>query len=235
MSSNTAISSAQRYQQVLKEIKITKQNSRDSQTTLIAVSKTQSTDAIEELYQLGHRDFGENYAQEMIQKARELIARGCTGIRWHFIGHLQTNKVKLVIPYVSMIHTLNSEKLAKEIAKQWSLANRQDRLPVFIEVNLDHEANKSGIPCTQVTEFTEQIHSIPELDLQGLMCIPLSNEDPRTRFALLRELEWKARPISKGKLSMGMSKDFKIALQEGATHIRIGTALFGSRQQFPIQ
>lgn len=201
--------------------------------TVIAVSKTQPVDAIEELYRLGHREFGENYVQELVEKAEELARRGCTDIRWHFIGHLQTNKVKALIPHVFAVHTVDSEKLAQELAKRWHQSGRTGKLPVFVEVNIDAEASKAGFLREQVPSVVQAIAAIPELDLQGLMCIPApgNEQEAHTAFRALRELEVQCRPATKGSLSMGMSSDFPIALEEGATHIRVGTALFGARKK----
>src|SRR5206468_2057422 len=107
--------------------------------TLIAVSKKQPEDKIEALYRLGHRDFGENYVQELVAKAVELERRGCSGIRWHFIGHLQTNKAKLLVPHVFSVHSVDSEKVALALARQWGAGERGGKLPVFIEVNISQE------------------------------------------------------------------------------------------------
>jgi pyridoxal phosphate enzyme (YggS family) len=107
--------------------------------TLIAVSKKQPEDKIEALYRLGHRDFGENYVQELVGKAAELERRGCIGIRWHFIGHLQTNKAKLLVPHVFSVHSVDSEKVAQALARQWGASGRSGSFPVFIEVNISRE------------------------------------------------------------------------------------------------
>jgi pyridoxal phosphate enzyme (YggS family) len=189
-------------------------------------------EAIEALYYLGQRDFAENYAQELQSKAAKLEKRGCTGIRWHFIGHLQTNKVKALLPYLHAVHAVDSEKLARELARHWKTLDRHGRLPVFIEVNIDQEESKSGLPPEAVPEFAYLLSKIPELWIQGLMCIPAasgSSEAARDAFRRLRELEVRSRPHTAGRLSMGMSGDFEAAIQEGATHIRVGTALFGPR------
>jgi pyridoxal phosphate enzyme (YggS family) len=197
--------------------------------TLIAVSKKQTLDAIEELYALGHRDFGENYAQELVGKAEELDKRGCHAIRWHFIGHLQTNKVKSLIPWVASVHTLNSERLAQELAGRWKVSGRAGKLPVFIEVNLDEEEAKSGVRSNEVADLSTRIAQFPELELVGLMCVPPVGCDPTVRFKALADLEKQLRPWSQGRLSMGMSADFALAIAEGATDVRVGTVLFGSR------
>lgn len=202
----------------------------NKEACLIAVSKFQSVENIEELYHLGHRDFGENYVQELIQKAKELENRGCSEIRWHFIGHLQTNKVKTLLPFVGCIQTLDSVKLAQEISKRWKEQGRSQKLSVFVQINIDREPDKSGIFPEESIEIVKEISKYSELHVEGLMCIPAQDEDPRPRFIALRELELACRPYTHGKLSMGMSSDFEIALEEGSTHIRVGTALFGDRK-----
>lgn len=201
---------------------------------LIAVSKTQPVEAIEFLYRLGHRDFGENYAQELCEKADTLKARGCPGIRWHFIGHLQSNKAKTLMPWIDSIHSVDSESIAAEIGKRWDQSGRAGKLPVFLEVNIDQESGKSGIPPSEVKSLARVIaekHG-SELTLQGLMCIPKANEtqeSTRASFQRLRFLEKSCQPNTHGQLSMGMTHDFEDAIRQGATHIRVGTAIFGSR------
>jgi pyridoxal phosphate enzyme (YggS family) len=197
--------------------------------TLVAVSKTQPTESIAALHDFGQRDFGENYVQELVAKAEALQKEGYRDLRWHFIGHLQTNKVKQLIPWVHVVHSVDSEKLARELAKRWSSAGRQGRLPVFIEVNIDEEASKSGVAPSETPALAGVLASLPELELQGLMCIPTAG-DTTPAFRKLRELESTCRPFTRGKLSMGMTHDFESALAEGATHVRVGTALFGPRK-----
>jgi pyridoxal phosphate enzyme (YggS family) len=204
---------------------------KQKQVVLVAASKTQSIETIEELYQLGHRDFGENYVQELLEKAPELEKRGYRDIRWHFIGHLQTNKVKQLVPFVSCVHTIDSLKLARELSKRWCELGRSMKLPVFIEVNVDEEVSKAGILPAVVREFADSLKNIPNLQIQGLMCIPQYEKDPSESFMALRKLEEDCRPVTQGMLSMGMSNDYEIALQEGATHIRLGTSLFGVRKK----
>lgn len=222
-----------RYQDVL--LRIRQAAAAGPAPTLLAVSKGQPADKIEALFHLGHRDFAENYVQELLEKAEQLEQRGCAGIRWHFIGHLQTNKVKALLQVVDAIHAIDSEKLAREISKRWKASGRAGRLPVFIEVNIDAEPSKSGLPPEETLDFARAIDRdlAGELDLRGLMCIPApgSTEQIRTGFARLRELELKCRPATHGGLSMGMSGDFELAVAEGATHVRVGTALFGERPQ----
>jgi hypothetical protein len=203
-----------------------------SSVTLIAVSKKQPEDKIEELYRLGHRDFGENYVQEMVGKAVELERRGCTGIRWHFIGHLQTNKAKLLVPHVASVHSVDSEKVAQALAKAWGASGHTGKLPVFIEVNISREASKTGAAPEEVEALARSVSQMPELELQGLMCVPAASEDNSQlsqRFHELKQTEESLRDVSRRQLSMGMSSDFEIAIAQGATHVRVGTALFGAR------
>lgn len=195
---------------------------------LVAVSKTQPAAAIEELYRLGHRDFGENYVQELLEKARELGARGCTGIRWHFIGHLQTNKVKMLLPVVHAIHSVDSVKLGREISKR-----AERKIPCFLEVNVDGEASKSGFAPAEVRSAAQELAGLQNLDLRGLMCIPAPRPraaEMKSVFVALRELEKSCHPWTQGELSMGMSDDFEMAIDAGATSVRVGTRLFGSRK-----
>ncbi len=200
---------------------------------LIAVSKTHPFEKIRELYQEGHRDFGENYVQEMIAKATQARAEGLTEIRWHFIGHLQSNKVKILLPWVFMIHGVSSLKLAEEISKRAEAAERPEKGPVrvLIEVNVDDEESKSGVRISEIRKLAEAIGTFPNLELRGLMAIP----DPkrvggaREAFHRMAALEAALRPLTRGDLSMGMTSDFSDAIAEGATYLRIGTAIFGSR------
>jgi pyridoxal phosphate enzyme (YggS family) len=204
-----------------------------SSVTLIAVSKMQSVESIEALYRLGQRDFGENYAQELLEKSSLLSARGCHEIRWHFIGHLQTNKVKALLPVVHAIHSVDSEKLAAEIGKRKQEQSAPSPLAVFVEVNLGREPKKTGAPPERAVPLTHYVASLGEkVRLEGLMCVPesgLENEGLCARFRELRELEKQCRPATRGQLSMGMSHDFELAISQGATHVRVGTALFGPR------
>jgi len=230
MSDTPAGSLKERFETILGSVR----RIAGDRATLLAVSKGQSVDDIEALYRLGHRDFGENYAQELVEKARELSeVRGCKDIRWHFIGHLQTNKVKMILPWVSFVHTVDSEKLARELDKVWARLGRPGKLPVFVEVNVDREASKAGLEPEAVPAFVKALPaSCPSLEIRGLMCIPaagLPESETRAAFRRLKELEACCRPVSQGSLSMGMSSDFPLALSEGSTHVRVGTALFGPR------
>ena len=189
---------------------------------LIAVSKTQPPEAIRSLYLAGQRDFGENYAQELVAKAKAL--RDLPDLRWHFIGHLQTNKVRAIAPFVHAVHSVDSVRLAGELSRRAG-----ERLPIFLEVNLDGEAGKAGVTPADAPAVSAEIAALPGLELRGLMAIPAPMAVMRPSFARLRALETACRPATRGGLSMGMSGDFEEALREGATHVRVGTALFGAR------
>lgn len=198
---------------------------------LLAVSKGQPISAIEELYQAGQRDFGENYVQELAEKAEQLVFK-CPGIRWHFIGHLQSNKVKVLVPWLGMVHSVHSADIALELSKRWGQMGRNWNLPILLEVNIDMESSKRGIDPKEVQELVERISEIPGLDLRGLMCIPAAvRAENGEAFRALRVLEEKCQPFTQGELSMGMSNDFLVAVREGATWVRIGTLLFGLRKK----
>lgn len=194
--------------------------------TLIAVSKTHPIDSIETLYRLGHRDFGENYAQELIEKARLAQTLGLNEIRWHFIGHLQSNKVKAILPFRPVIQTVDRESLVKEISKN---AGNQ-KIPVFIEVNIDRETSKSGVMPENVESLLERCHRSQAFQVLGLMCIPDPSRDPNQAFASMVELSRRVGTRTEGQLSMGMSSDFETAIRMGATCVRIGTSIFGNRR-----
>lgn len=190
---------------------------------LVAVSKVHSYAKIRALYDAGHRDFGENYVQELVEKARAAERDGLDGIRWHFIGHLQTNKVKLLVPHVALIHGVGSFRVAEEIAKR---ANR--RIPVLIEVNIDGEESKSGVRIPELRPLVERLRALPNLDLRGLMCIPDPKRPAGARDAF-RRLAALGADLGFTELSMGMTADFADAIAEGATLVRVGTAIFGER------
>jgi PLP dependent protein len=204
-----------------------------TEVRLLAVSKRMPVSMIEAAYHEGQRDFGENYAQELAQKADALSH--LIDIRWHMIGHLQSNKAKLIAPFVSNVSSVDSVKLARELSKQ-ATQHRPADLPdieVFLEVNIGEEPQKSGALPDDVPELIEVVRGTPRLRLRGLLCIPPDTPDAagaRPYFAELRKLRdsWGGRELFP-ELSMGMSRDLEIAVQEGATWVRIGTAIFGER------
>lgn len=199
---------------------------RDPATvTLIAVTKMHPFETIEELYRLGQRDFGENYVQELLGKAEQAAARGLSEIRWHFIGHLQSNKVKSLLPVVHAIHSVDSAKLAQEISKR-----AERKTPIFLEINVDEEESKSGAKPAEILPLFRAVRELPNIEIRGFMCIPAPGDNQRTRLAFRKLRELAAQMIgARAECSMGMSDDFEIAIEEGSRFIRVGTALVGAR------
>lgn len=187
--------------------------------TLIAVSKTHPIEAIQEAYDVGHRDFGESRLQELLPKFEALPK----DIRWHFIGKLQSNKAKRAAQLGVVIHTLESPHQVREVAK----AERD--IDGLIEVNTTNEPQKSGIFAEALDELVQEVLNCPRIRLRGLMTLGHAHrnaEEQRPFFRTLRELN---ESIGGVWLSMGMSGDFEVAIQEGSTHVRVGTAIFGER------
>ena len=195
--------------------------------TLVAVSKTKPADAIREAYAAGQRVFGENYVQELIEKRRALA--DLSDLELHFIGHLQTNKAKDVVRARATVETLDSPRLASELAKR--AANEGVRVPVLLQVNVAREAQKSGCDPDALEALVGHVRALSALELRGLMTIPPHDDDLerlRPHFAALRALRDRHLDAN-ATLSMGMSADLEVAIEEGATHVRVGTAIFGER------
>ena len=190
--------------------------------TLVAVSKTQPADAIREAYAAGQRHFGENYAQEWRAKAEQLT--DLPELVWHFIGSVHTNKAKVLAGAVAWVHTVDRVELARELSKR--CAQRGATLRVLLEVNIASEPQKAGCAPGDAELLANEVRSLPALELRGLMCVPPAEGDPRPHFRALRELAAKLRLPD---LSMGMSGDWREAIEEGSTIVRIGTAIFGAR------
>lgn len=190
--------------------------------TLVAVSKTHPAEAIREAYAAGQRDFGENYAQEWRDKADALA--DLADLRWHFVGGLQTNKVKLLAGRVHLVHAVDREELARELSRRFGQKGAVAR--VLLEVNTGGEATKGGCAPADAPALAAAVRALPAVELRGLMCMPPPEDDPRPHFRLLRELRDR---LGLAELSMGMSGDWEIAVEEGATIVRIGTAIFGER------
>ena len=204
--------------------------SRD-EVTLIAVSKTKPVETLKEAYDLGIRVFGENKVQEITQKYEALPK----DIHWHMIGHLQTNKVKYIVDKVKLIHSVDSLKLAQVIEKE---AEKHDRtVDILLEVNVAEETSKFGLKTVEVLPVFEQIAQLKHVKIRGLMTIAPFVDDPeknRPVFADLHKLyvDIKEKNIDNGTvsiLSMGMTNDYEVAIEEGATMVRIGTGIFGAR------
>lgn len=198
---------------------------------LIAVSKTHPSAAIREAYAEGQRDFGENYVQELLQKAEEL--RDLPELRWHLIGHLQRNKAKQVAPLLSLLHTVDTPELASELDKRLAALAPERRLQVLVEVSIAGEEQKHGAAPQDLKELLAAVEALPQLALRGLMCVPPLSEDAseaRPHFDRLRELRAQHGGAARlPELSMGMTHDLEHAIAAGATLVRVGTAIFGAR------
>jgi hypothetical protein len=203
---------------------------RDSgEITLIAVTKMVGSDIIREVVAAGVFDLGENYVQQICDKRAGF---GDDRIRWHFIGHLQTNKVKYIADWISMVHSVDSLNLGRELSKRMARCKRT--LPVLIEVNTSGEESKFGVDVGSAPDLLRELKDLPNISVKGLMTMaPLAAdpEESRPSFARLRQLRdtLQAQGIQLPVLSMGMTNDFEVAIEEGATIVRIGTAIFGDR------
>lgn len=201
------------------------------EVTLVAVSKTKPVGMLKEAYDLGVRVFGENKVQEIREKYEALPK----DIEWHMIGHLQTNKVKYIVDKVSLIHSVDSLRLAETIEKEAVKHNRT--VDILLEVNVAEEESKFGIKTSEVLALAENVVQLPHIRLRGLMTIAPFVENPeknRAIFANLHDLyvDIKDKNIDNGTvsiLSMGMTNDYEVAIEEGATMVRVGTGIFGAR------
>jgi pyridoxal phosphate enzyme (YggS family) len=205
-----------------------------AEVRLVAVSKTKPASAIREAYAAGQRDFGENYAQELVEKAAELA--DLVELRWHFIGHLQSNKARVVARVAHVVHTVDGAPLARELGKRFASASEGRgesgvRLPVLVEVNVGGEAQKHGVSPADLGEVLAAVDREPALHLRGLMTIPPNDLEAARRafeaLASLRNAHGGAARLA--ELSMGMSDDLEIAVACGATLVRVGSAIFGAR------
>ena len=196
-----------------------------SEITLVAVSKKFSAESIREAYRAGLRDFGENYVQEFADK-RPLL-QDLPDARFHLIGHLQSNKSRLACDLFQVIQTADSPKLLRRLDS--SAGEKQIRLDVMLEIKLGNEDSKSGADPKEIPQLLEEANKCPHLNLLGLMTIPPWSEDPEASRPYFQQLRQLARQHHLANLSMGMSADFEVAIEEGSTMIRIGTALFGRR------
>ena len=204
--------------------------SRD-EVTLIAVSKTKPVSMLEEIYDEGIRDFGENKVQELTEKY-ETMAKD---IRWHMIGHLQRNKVKYLVDKVELIHSVDSLRLAQEISKEaWK---KNVEVDILIEVNVAGESTKFGSTAEDTLQLIKEVAMLPAVHIKGLMTIAPFVEDAEENRKYFRQLSQLAVDIAEKNidnvtmdvLSMGMTGDYQVAIEEGATHVRVGTGIFGHR------
>ena len=192
--------------------------------TLIAVSKQQPENKIKDALKAGHRIFGENKIQDGIKRWSKLLDIH-KDIKLHFIGHLQTNKVKKALSFFDVIHTLDRESLALEISKHLTFTSKTKSF--MIQINTGNEKNKSGISLDRFEEFFKFVSSL-KIPVKGVMCLPPVDEEPSIHFCILREL---ANKYKLNDLSMGMSMDYEKAIKFGSTYLRIGTSFFGKRDQ----
>lgn len=202
-----------------------------SEVTLIAVSKTKPVEMLQEVYDAGIRTFGENKVQEICEKYGKLPS----DIKWHMIGHLQRNKVRQVIDKAALIHSVDSYRLAQEISVQAQKNNLQ--MPILIEVNIAQEESKFGISADETIQLVEEIAALPNLKIMGLMTIApyvVDAEENRLYFRQIKQLSVDIKNknidnVSMDILSMGMTGDYEVAIEEGATMVRVGTGIFGAR------
>ncbi|MDH5424668.1 MAG: YggS family pyridoxal phosphate-dependent enzyme [Gammaproteobacteria bacterium] len=209
----------------------TKQANRETEDIrLIAVSKTKPAADVEQVYLAGQREFGENYLQEALDKIAAL--HHLTDIKWHFIGAIQSNKTRPIAEHFDWVHSVDRLKIARRLAEQ-----RPPELPplnICLQVNLSNEDSKSGVSITEVPALAKQVSQLKHLSLRGLMAIPLKTDDPAQQHFYFHQLkhcldELNSQGMQLDTLSMGMSNDMEVAIAEGATMIRIGTAIFGER------
>ena len=203
--------------------------SRDPKSVkLVAVSKTFSAEKIQEAYDAGQRAFGESYAQELAAKATAL--NHLANIEWHFIGHLQSNKAKVIAAHAHVIHTIDSASLARELSRRIQLLERP-QMTALIEVNVANEPQKHGASAVELQDVIDAVQKEKGLSLRGVMTIPPDDIDQAKSIfetlVSLRNLHGGANALP--ELSMGMSQDFEIAVAAGATMVRVGTAIFGER------
>ena len=200
---------------------------RPEEVTLVAVSKTFPIEAIRAAAACGQRHFGESYVQEALTKIAELSD---LDLVWHFIGPIQSNKTRDIASHFDWVHGVDREKIARRLSEQ-----RPEALPplnICIQVNTSGEASKSGVAPEELASLAGLVSGLPRLKLRGLMTIPEPGADPRPRFRVLKSLrdELNKRGLMLDTLSMGMSGDFEIAIEEGATMVRVGSAIFGRRK-----
>jgi pyridoxal phosphate enzyme (YggS family) len=223
---------AQRYREIVDRIDLAAKasNRSSADVTLVVVTKNHPHQLVLDLLALGARDFGENRDQEAAPKAKEIAKLTIEAFRWHFVGQLQSNKVRSMLSYSSVLHSLDRSSLLKELAKQLAKTPEQS-LDVFIELNLTDDPNRGGVELKDLMEFTEQVLAVPQLKLLGVMGVAGLDVEPAVDFARILKASEEVQTLSKTAtfISAGMSGDFEEAIGFGATHLRIGTAITGKR------
>jgi pyridoxal phosphate enzyme (YggS family) len=221
----------QRYQAIVDSIATAASSAnRDSkQITLVVVTKNHPHQLVHDLLALGARDFGENRDQEAGPKAKQIASESNERFNWHFIGQLQTNKVKSVLEYSDFLHSLDRPSLLDELQKR--TVERENPLKVFVQVNMTQDPERGGVKPEDLMAFAERVLSSPGLELVGLMGVGGLEVAPELEFERLATLSVELQKLAPGanRLSMGMSGDFETAVAYGATHLRIGTAITGNR------
>ncbi len=200
---------------------------------LIAVSKVKPAELVDAAFEAGQKLFGENYVQEFSDKVTQVKKP----VTWHFIGALQSNKVKYIKGKVAMIHSVDRLSLATEINKQWSKLDAS--IDILIQINIGNEESKSGCRPADLEELIRETAKLPYINIKGLMCLPPHDDDPecvRPYFTQMKQLSEQIAQlnipgVTMDELSMGMSGDFEVAVEEGATLVRVGTAIFGARKK----
>lgn len=225
------MSLAERYHSVLERIGQAAQKSgrTSADVELVVITKMHPASVPFELYQLGHRVFGENKDQEARPKAEELAELGGKAASWHFVGQLQSNKVKSVLSYADCIHSIDRPSLVKELRKQ--LENNDLSTTGFIELNLTEDPGRGGVLPQDLAALTEQLIEIERIEILGVMAVAGLGVDPRVDFERAIRASEELRRIvpTATSLSLGMSEDFELAIEMGATHVRIGSAITGPR------
>lgn len=216
--------------EILREIKEQSEKAgRTDVPQLMAVSKTHPTEKILALYREGQKIFGENYVPELIEKKKLFDQQRQTDINLHFIGHLQTNKVKMLLPFIDTIHSVDSSRLLVEIEKRARELNK--KIHVYFQINIDDEDTKGGFQVGDLSELENELSVCQFIVPEGLMCIPDPDLDVRGSFQRMKELSLKHGKVLGFGLSMGMSNDFNVAIECGSTMIRVGSKLFGERKK----
>jgi pyridoxal phosphate enzyme (YggS family) len=220
---------AERFQAVRASIdaRLTELGRLSDEVTLIVVTKNHPDSLARQLYELGSRDFGENRDQEAAPKAAALA--DCVGLNWHFVGQLQSNKVRSVLGYAKSIHSLDRASLLKSLAVETERLARS--VDVFIQLNLTDDQARGGVAVADLEPFAEQVLAQPNLVLRGVMGVAALERDPRIDFETIWQASTRLRALAPeaSAISAGMSHDFLQALEFGATHLRIGTAITGNR------
>ena len=221
----------QRYQAIVEKIATaaTSANRDPNEITLVVVSKNHPHQLVLDLLELGARDFGENRDQEANAKAKQIALETNEAFNWHFIGQLQSNKVKSVLEYANFLHSLDRNSLLEELIKR--TAERAVPLKVFVQVNMTDDPERGGVNPGDLMTFAERVLSSPGLELVGLMGVGGLDVAPEREFEKLAQLSSQLQQLAPraNRLSMGMSGDFQTAIAYGATHLRIGTAITGNR------